>query len=199
MIRLADWAKPGARLPGPDALFGMVEPVQQQEAWFEEIFEEPVSLAGGETISEMLLRVVPGLRSLSNWEQVAAHHVIEPIQAWIVQAREAHQNRAEWDTWLKDFVAAINGVLEEVRRYLGTKQQGQSDGVRAKLHAAGCPRSEQSLSRMALNVLASVDGLSCVLVGMRRPSYVEDAFGIAEMEPLDGAAILRGFNPDSPL
>ena len=194
MIRLADWAKPGARLPGPDALFGMVEPVQQQEAWFEEIFEEPVSLASGETISEMLLRVVPGLRSLSNWEQVAAHHVIEPIQAWIVQARETHQDKAEWDTWLKDFVAAINGVLEEVRRYLGTKQQGQSDGVRAKLHAVGCPRSEQSLSRMALNVLASVDGLSCVLVGMRRPSYVEDAFGIIEMEPVDGLAILRGFN-----
>ena len=194
MIRLADWAKPGARLPGPDALFGMVEPVQQQEAWFEEIFEEPVSLASGETISEMLLRVVPGLRSLSNWEQVAAHHVIEPIRAWIVQARETHQDKAEWDTWLKDFVAAINGVLEEVRRYLGTKQQGQSDGVRAKLHAVGCPRSEQSLSRMALNVLASVDGLSCVLVGMRRPSYVEDAFGIIEMEPVDGLAILRGFN-----
>ena len=63
---------------------------------------------------------------------MAAHQVIEPIQAWIVQARENLQHKPEWDTWLKNLVAAINAVLEEVRRYLGTKQQGQSDGLRAK-------------------------------------------------------------------
>ena len=194
MIRLADWAKPGARLPGPEALFAMVEPVRRQEARFEEIFEEPLRLSSGEAISELLLRVVPGLRSLSNWEQVAAHQVIEPIQAWIAEARENLQQKPEWDTWLKDFVAAINAVLEQVRRYLGTKQQGQSDGVRAKLYAAGYPDSEESLSRLALNVLASVGGLSCALVGMRRPGYVEDAFGITAMEQVDGLAVLRGFN-----
>ena len=194
MIRLADWAKPGARLPGPEALFGMVQPVRQQEAWFEEIFEEPLRLSSGEAISELLLRVVPGLRSLSSWEQVAAHEVAGPIQAWIVQARENLQHKPEWDTWLKDFVVGINAVLEEVRRYLGTKQQGQSDGVRAKLYAAGYPDSEESLSRLALNVITSVGGLSCALVGMRRPSYVDDAFGITALEQVDGLAVLRGFN-----
>jgi aryl-alcohol dehydrogenase-like predicted oxidoreductase len=194
MIRLADWAKPGARLPGPEDFIEMLRPVRQQEAWFEQIFEEPVRLASGETISEMLLRVVPGLRSLSTWEQAAGHHVIEPIQAWIVQARENLQNKPEWDTWLKDFVGSINSVLAGLRRYLGTKQQSQSDGVRAKLCAAGYPDSEESLSRLALNVLASLDGLSCALVGMRQPSYVDDAFGITEMEQVDGAAILRAFN-----
>ena len=194
MIRLADWAKPGARLPGPEALFGMVQPVRQQEAWFEEIFEEPLRLSSGEAISELLLRVVPGLRSLSSWEQVAAHEVAGPIQAWIVQARENLQHKPEWDTWLKDFVVGINAVLEEVRRYLGTKQQGQSDGVRAKLYAAGYPDSEESLSRLALNVITSVGGLSCALVGMRRPSYVDDAFGITALEQVDGLGVLRGFN-----
>ena len=194
MIRLADWAKPGTRLPGPEALIGMLEPLRQQEAWFEQIFEEPLSLASGETVSELLLRIVPGLRSLSNWEQVAARQVIEPIQAWIVQARENLQHKPEWDTWLKHFVAAINAVLQDMRRYLGTKQQGQSDGVRAKLRAAGYPDSEESLSRLALNVVASLDGLSCALVGMRRPSYVDDAFGVTAMEQVDGLAFLRGFN-----
>jgi len=194
MIRLADWAKPGARLPGPEAFIEMLQPVRQQEAWFEQIFDEPVRLTSGETISEMLLRVVPGLRSLSTWEQVVGHHVIEPIQAWIVQTRENLQNKPEWDTWLKDFVGAINTVLADLRRYLGTKQQGQSDGVRAKLRAAGYPDSEESLSRLALSVLASLDGLSCSLVGMRQPSYVDDAFGITEMEQVEGTAILRDFN-----
>ena len=194
MLRLADWAKPGTRLPGPETFIGMLQPVRQQEAWFEEIFEQPMRLASGETISEMLLRVIPGLRSLSTWEQVVGHHVIEPIQAWVVQARENLQNKPEWDAWLKDFVAAINTVLADVRRYLGTKQQGQSDGVRAKLYAAGHPNSEESLSRLALNVLASLDGLSCALVGMRQPSYVDDAFGITEMKQVDGLAILRDFN-----
>lgn len=182
------------RPAGPETFIGMMQPVRRQEARFEGIFAEPMRLASGETISEMLLRVIPGLGSLSNWEQVAGRHVIEPIQAWIVQARENLQNKPEWDAWLKDFVAAINTVLADVRRYLGTAQQGQSDGVRAKLYAAGYPDSEESLSRLALNVLASLDGLSCALVGMRQPSYVDDAFGITEMKQVDGLAILRDFN-----
>ena len=66
--------------------------------------------------------------------------------------------------------------------------------MREKLRAAGNSDSEESLSRLALNVIASVDGLSCSLAGMRRASYVDDAFGITVMEQEDGLAVPRGFN-----
>jgi hypothetical protein len=40
------------------------------------------------------------------------------------------------------------------------------------------------LSRKALWVLASTPGVSAVLVGMRRPAYVEDATAILDWPPL---------------
>jgi hypothetical protein len=47
---------------------------------------------------------------------------------------------------------------------------------------------------MALDVLGGLDGLSCVLVGMRRREYLDDAFGAQKQEGVDSAALLARFN-----
>jgi hypothetical protein len=55
-------------------------------------------------------------------------------------------------------------------------------------------RRSESLSRKALWTVASTPGVTCVLVGMRQASYVEDAMGIAAWPPLpDPLAIYRAF------
>ncbi|MBI2368841.1 MAG: hypothetical protein HYV08_01085 [Deltaproteobacteria bacterium] len=46
-------------------------------------------------------------------------------------------------------------------------------------------RRTESLSRKALWVLASTPGVSCVLLGMRRPTYVADAMEVLRWAPLD--------------
>jgi hypothetical protein len=51
---------------------------------------------------------------------------------------------------------------------------------------------------MALRTLAGLEGMSCVLVGMRQPAYVADAMGIAEMDPFDGLEVLRNFDATAP-
>jgi hypothetical protein len=38
--------------------------------------------------------------------------------------------------------------------------------------------ADESLSRIALDVVASTPGVGCVLCGMRHPAYVEDAVGV---------------------
>ena len=43
----------------------------------------------------------------------------------------------------------------------------------------------QSLSRRAIAVLANTAGVSCVLNGMRRQEYVDDAMGVLELEPFE--------------
>ena len=45
-------------------------------------------------------------------------------------------------------------------------------------------RQGEGLSRKALWVLASTPGVSCVLLGMRHPAYVEDGMGIMSWPPL---------------
>jgi aryl-alcohol dehydrogenase-like predicted oxidoreductase len=46
---------------------------------------------------------------------------------------------------------------------------------------------------MAANVLLRLDGVSSVLVGMRRPEYVEDSMGAVALEPVDSLSILSRF------
>jgi hypothetical protein len=153
-----------------------------------------VRLAGNESMSELFLRVIPQVESISQWQQVAGQNVIDPIRAWIVQAGERFRQHPGWDAWQQDLVKTLNTLLEEVQDFLATRQQDVSDQVRTKLLAAGYPAGDESLSRMALRVLAGLEGLSCVLVGMRKPRYVDDVLGAARREKLDSPSILARFS-----
>ncbi len=200
MTRLADWAEPGASPPDLDSLRTLLDPLSRHEERWPELSGDDVRLASGEAPSELLLRIVPQVDSPTNWEQVAGRHVVEPIQAWLVDAREKSQQRPERGDWLREFVEQLNGLLPLMGRHIGAKQQGVSDEVRAQLVEAGYTGDGQSLSRMALGVLGGLDGLSCTLVGMRRPEYVDDAMGTAivagqdAVGGWDGLAVLRAFN-----
>ncbi|RMF67413.1 MAG: hypothetical protein D6743_04950, partial [Calditrichaeota bacterium] len=57
-------------------------------------------------------------------------------------------------------------------------------------------RDSETLSQKALQVLTSVPGLHCVLLGMRRTPYVEDAFAALKRPAVAQAEdLLRKFKP----
>jgi len=197
LVRLADWGPPGAPPPDIEALRRKLEPLSRQEAEFEQWAGAPVQLTGGASITDLLLGLVPQLWSVGHWEQVAGRHVVEPIQAWIIQTQQKYQQDARWIAWRDQFAELINPVLREVRLYLAARQQRVSDEVRARLLSAGYPSGERSLSRMALDVLVGLEGLSCVLAGVRRREYVDDAMRVQQIDGVDSAAILKRFNSPS--
>ena len=194
MIRLADWLQPGAALPGTERLQEIVEPLRHLEETFARLLDDRIRLAGNESMSDLFLRVIPQVESVPQWQQIAGQNFIEPIRAWIVEAGERFRQRPEWDAWQQDLAKTLNTLLEEVQDFLATQQQDVSDQVRAKLVAAGYPEGDESLSRMALRVLADLEGLSCVLVGMRKPRYVDDVLGAAGPDRLDSLSILARFS-----
>lgn len=197
LVRLADWAAPGTEPPDIEVLRQKLEPVREQEQGFEQWAGEPVRLASGETFTELLLGIVPKLWSLSHWEQVAGRHVVEPMQAWLIQTQQQFQQEAPWISWRDRFIELVNPALRDVREYLAARQQPVSDRVRARLGEAGYADADRTLSRLALDVLSGLDGLSCVLVGMRRREYVDDAFGGRKKDGVDSAAVLARFNSPS--
>ncbi len=197
LLRLADWRPPGSMPPGVEQLRQVLEPLIRLEKAFELAMGQPISLETDETMSELFLRVVPQMRSVSHWQQAAGHHVVDPIQAWLLEARERHGQDPVFEAWLEQFVSRINPVFEAVQRQIAARQQGLSDNIRAQLHEAGYPPAGKSLSQMALHVLMGLEGLSCVLLGMRRNEYVEDAMSVAALEPVDGLSILRRFSSRS--
>jgi aryl-alcohol dehydrogenase-like predicted oxidoreductase len=199
LIRLADWGPPGAPPPGVEQLRELLEPLSGLERAFELAMGQPISLATEETMSELFLRVVPQLPSLSHWQQAAPHHIVEPIQAWLLEARQQHGQDPVFEAWLEQFVARINPVFEAVQGQISAQQQSGSDAIRAKLVEAGYPADARPLSQIALHMLTSLKGLSCVLVGMRRNEYVEDAMSVAALAPVDGLSILGRFSSQSTL
>lgn len=188
LVRLADFRAPGAKPPGRDELREMLRPLAEHE-------QKLVLDVGGELmgpgIANSLLDIVPQLRSLAHWEQTAGPYVIRPIQQWLQQCRKQLAGRPGWEQWQNQFIPLINAAFDSVQRYLSASQQETSDAVRVQLAQAGYPPSGESLSRLALNVLLGLDGLSAVLVGMRRAEYVEDALGAAGLERVNSQAILE--------
>jgi len=71
---------------------------------------------------------------------------------------------------------------------------GRNAGAIAEIIDPALPAARRSepLSRKAIWVLASTPGVGNVLVGMRRPDYVDDAMAVEAWEPLaDPLAVLR--------
>jgi len=85
----------------------------------------------------------------------------------------------------------VNPLFENIGRFLSAGEQVTSDSVRASLCRAGYPDSSQTLSRMSVNVLMNLPGVDCVLNGMRRIEYVEDAMEVPNLPSVNGLDILR--------
>jgi aryl-alcohol dehydrogenase-like predicted oxidoreductase len=194
LIRLADFLAPGRKAPGREELRAALEPLAAHE-------QKLVRDLGGRLmdqagIAPALLEIVPQLRSVAQWEQAAGAYVIRPIQSWLQQQRRDHSGKPGWEAWYEEFIRTINAALESVQRHLAAAQQEVSDQVRTRLAQAGYPPSGESLSRLALNVLLGLEGVSGVLVGMRRREYVADAMGAAGLERVDSLEILRRLRPN---
>jgi len=193
MIRLADFLPVGQPSPGVEQLQKILEPVWQMEKELEQQHNIPLLYGEGKGIAHYLGTIVPQVKAPAQWEQAFYEYVVMPIERWATECQQLYGGQPEWDTWWKGFAQTLPAVFEEIARYVGSSQQAVSDAVRAQAERAGYPATGESLSRMANNVLLHLDGVSCVLVGMRRPEYVEDTMGTVALDPVDSLAILSRF------
>jgi hypothetical protein len=193
LIRLADFARAGEAAPGKEQLIALLNPLRLHEHRLAEGLGV-ASIAGrGAGLSDMLAQIVPQVSSVDHWEHVVGRHVISPLQQWIEENGRVYGNNVLWGSWLQEFFPLLHATFEEIERFVQAQQQSGSDAVRAKLYEAGYPKSPESLSQIALKLLTSLDGLSCVLVGMRRTAYVADAFQCLSPPSLNALPIMEKF------
>jgi aryl-alcohol dehydrogenase-like predicted oxidoreductase len=193
LIRLADFARPGETAPGKNELAALLNPLRLHEQMLSDGIGVPSMAGRGAGLSDMLAQVVPQVSSVDHWEQVVARHVIAPLQQWIEENGRVHGNNVFWGSWLQEFFPLLHSTFEEIERFVQAQQQSVSDAVRARLYEAGYPKSSESLSQIALRLLTNLAGLSCVLVGMRRTNYVEDAFQCLRSPSLDALPVFEEF------
>lgn len=86
---------------------------------------------------------------------------------------------------LEGYQGELNALLERLQ----ARAQGPDPRTAARIRAALEPvlppeLRNESLSRIALDFVASTPSVSCVLNGMRHPAYVADAVGVMDLPPL---------------
>ena len=193
LVRLADFARPGETAPGNEELKALLNPLRQHEHTLTDGLGVPSMAGRGAGLTDMLMQIVPQVSSVDHWEQVVGRHVIAPLQQWIEENGRVHGNNVFWGSWIQEFFPLLHSTFEEIERFVQAQQQSGSDAVRARLYEAGYPKSSESLSQIALRLLTNLAGLSCVLVGMRRTNYVQDAFQCLRLTPLDALPVFERF------
>jgi uncharacterized protein YyaL (SSP411 family)/aryl-alcohol dehydrogenase-like predicted oxidoreductase len=127
---------------------------------------------------------------LPHWEQLETYRVMPRLHSLLRALDGALAGPAgrEWQQWRERYLPALRGLLDAVRSRAAAKSREALQPVREALlrHApAAAPTS-----RLALSALLAAPGVSCVLVGMRRPAWVDDALAAPALPaPADPAAL----------
>ena len=137
--------------------------------------------------SSELHRIHPQIQGLEHWEQIE-HHMIAPQINQVLQllARQLSGDGAEqWGRWRQRYIPELLKLLRGFRREAILRSQAQTERVARTIDPL-LPASHHtaSLSRKMLWLLTSTPGVTCVLNGMRTPTYVEDSLAILRWEPI---------------
>lgn len=186
LVRLADFAEPDG--PSPEEAAERV--VELEERFRELIAPSLEALPGAGSAAGLFIwghelpEAAGRFAGVEHWRQ-AAELMIGPRLQHALQHVELHltgRARLDWEGWRTDYEPAVDALLEAIdARYRATARK-RNEGLAAALDPL-LPEElrGESLSRRALAVAAGAPGVSCVLVGMRRCEYVEDAAGLLRL------------------
>ncbi len=137
-----------------------------------------------------LRQAAVAVSGLPHWEQIEAYRVMPRLQSLLRALDGALAGPAgrEWQQWRERYLPALRGLLDAVRSQAAAKSREALQPVReGLLHHAP---TVAPTSRLALRALLAAPGVSCVLVGMRRPAWVDDALAAPALPaPADPAAL----------
>ena len=171
---------PLVETPAPDALARL----RAGEEEFALVYAPRLSVENGVAPPEELLSVSPLLGEfekrgldLGTFREVW-DDVVEPRRTELLaELREVFDRDAAFGRWADGWGATLLEAASALVGRLLPKEEARaaelSELVTRELHES----PEGTLSQRTLKGLADVPGVTCVLVGMRRPEYVRDAVG----------------------
>ena len=110
-----------------------------------------------------------------HWRQVRDDHLLPRIRG-VLKFLDAHAaGSLELSAWRDAYTGALDAVFESLGGVHAQAAARRTAQIKSAL-AAAVPdwAGEAPLSRLAVRALRSTEGISCVLVGMRRTEYVDD-------------------------
>ncbi len=112
--------------------------------------------------------------SYDSWQQIMSDHILPRAGGVIAYLGQKTPDEAVF-SWSADYRHHLNAVLAAVSAYHAPKAAAQVEMFKDAVRKADEDwDTDDSLSRMAIRALHTTQGISAVLVGMRRPDYVQD-------------------------
>jgi len=140
------------------------------------------------TLSKQLGRARESFDTWENWDQVRQTAVLPQIQSILGHLNQILHDRAGWHPWARDYLQALDAFLDTVSLHYETRAHARSRKLAARLdHLAPGLADTPTLSGKALRVVSSLPAIDCVLLGMRRQRYVDDALTVLRQPALSQA------------
>lgn len=133
------------------------------------------SIAANFSIGRTLLENWENFESLARWQALERQYFLPRIQEVLQFLATLEDPPPEFTPWMRRHVDLVRGAFSAVEnRYKANRARRSAeirrivDGLDTEWASAG------PLNRVALRAVRSTPGVTSVLVGMRRPEYVED-------------------------
>jgi uncharacterized protein len=190
LIRLADPPRPGE--PGSDrALRARVDALGRSED------ELAAAIPGAEPprVASLLQERWEEIGFPQAWSQFFRAELVPEARRGLgaLMARVGGRPSADQVRRLQAYQEALNALVERLQDRAGRQDPRLAASIRAALEPHLPPELRgESLSRLAIDFVASSPGVTCVLNGMRHPAYVADAVGVMTLPPIpDVVAVAR--------
>ncbi len=182
LVRLADFSNHSADSQNTE---GSESPAQRLQRDFLPALELESRYPAGELLqlnqvawAHILKQNLSRIQDPEVWRQLLEHQIEPSLEKnyALLQGDEAFAD------WAVDHRQALKTLLKSVGALLDSQASLRSEKISAQLNSL-CPAlsGSTSLSRKATRVYRSLPGLSCVLAGMRKKSYVKDL--LADPQP----------------
>jgi len=116
-----------------------------------------------------------------HWRQVRDDYLLPRIRS-VLEFLDKHASGSRGlSAWKDAYAGALEAVFQSLDGFYSQAAARKAAQIKSALAAADPDWAGAApLSRLALRALRSTEGISCALVGMRRPEYVDDV--LAELK-----------------
>ncbi len=122
-----------------------------------------------------------GINSYQRWLETRSGYLIPRINSALRFLEMLKKQPDELDGWIEGYIAAANSTFEAITAYYQEQALDEAEQLKSKIREIAPEWGEADrLSQIAIRALRSTQGVSSVLVGMRRPAYVDDV--LAELQ-----------------
>ncbi len=192
MMRLADFAAISAaeaekNFPAQIAALAEAEKTFAQTLFRELGFERFVR--ADRPIFEWAVQLQDGLtlfRDWTHWDHVKQHVIESPTEMALHFLREKSSGAPAWHEWESRYRHALAAVIDTLSRHHARTAAASSASLARQLdEKIPALKTSPALSQKALRVLLNFPGIDCVLLGMRRPEYLEDGIAALRSAPVN--------------